>query len=510
MHSRTGMIVGLLAGLVVMSACGGSSGGGEQTTTAFPSDLVVASPFTTSVASGSAAVKAPVVVEKTFAEKKAELDAILSGTTSAACAISIQPFNAAGLNPNCFGPSVEYQNHPGGGSGSLPGGDLGLWDENQDGQACAAAKVNSVIGSVDGAITTGVELLATMVCALNVYHPTTTLSPSSNIDLTADLATIIADNAITGLTVTSAVLERQANDSAGNPVYAYALAGTVNDGTNTYGMTLALKHIAVASTGTYSGKFSYSFSTETPTGGSGNCASDLTPAVNSVTDAGSILYSKASATQFTYRLQSAQFCGTDTTNIFDANMDIDPANKMSNANPDGWGNNYNYDVFTFNPANGVGNYAIAWQAGYGDAATRVFDASVALDAESNPQGCSYFGYGPESTVASGKGSITKFYCNWAGPGANGTTVEKAQRQCMSYSAATGLYVSTGATLQMDYAPTNTCDSVGAGFVYASGGLTGTMTNDNAAGAAVTNNLYLIADIADFTMPTVPADVYPTP
>ena len=84
-------------------------------------------------------------------------------------------------------------------------------------------------------------------------------------------------------------------------------------------------------------------------------------------------------------------------------------------------------------------------------------------------------------------------CNWTGPGSGGfgshTVQDLVQRQCVSRASVTDDFASVAATLNIDYAPTNNCNSDGS------------LLCDGVA-CVTTNDLLDIAEM-DFTDPTAP-------
>ena len=298
-------------------------------------------------------------------------------------------------------------------------------------------------------------------------------------------------------------MAREAEDTAdGFPVFVTTAAGTITsaDGDATFEATLehipevdldstaALKAQEVPADETYCGRLTQKFNipaADLPL--LGNCGG-----ADGITRCTAVEYCKDSATSLTYHLRTAEFCGQDV----DCGT-VDPADKKTGSNPDGWGNNFYYTVCNVNPENGSGSCAQAWQAGALDGNTRVLNVSVDADGT----GCGYFGYGPDVAAASGVGSIDRMICNWAGPGNNHTGVAKAQRQCFTRDAS-GKYVSNSANLAITYAPTNSCDKLAsdATFTYS---MLDDPTNAVAAGVPVTNDLIDLADV-DFTVPSLPS------
>jgi hypothetical protein len=510
------------------SSSGGDDGSGETATNAlsvaYPDDLAIAS-LTASSGSASAlkaalavgGVKNAEVTSEPPLEKKEDIENLLNFTDEATFTSELTEMKdeinifATAPNANCYGPVVNYTDHPNasGGEpndGQLPPGDLGIWEETEEttGEACVAAKLNNIIGQFEALINAGTKTVAATLGAASLDEALGDLpAAGESSDLTIQVNDVMSESDVP-LSFDSATLTREAEETAdGFPVLVTETTGTLTteEGEATFETTLehipevdldsgtaALKsQEAVPEDETYCGRLTQQFSIpagDLPT--LGNCGG-----ADGITRCTLVEYCKDSATSLTYHLRTAEFCGQ--------NVDcgtVDPSDKVGGSNTDGWGNNFYYTVCNVNPEDGSGSCAQAWQAGAQDGNTRVLNVTV--DAEGS--GCGYFGYGPDVAAASGVGSIDRMICNWAGPGNNHTGVPKAQRQCFTRDAS-GKFVSDSDTLAITYAPTNSCDKLAsnATFTYS---LRDDPANGVAAGVAVTNNLINLADV-DFTVPALP-------
>jgi hypothetical protein len=92
---------------------------------------------------------------------------------------------------------------------------------------------------------------------------------------------------------------------------------------------------------------------------------------------------------------------------------------------DGWANNFSIFRADFNPVNNAGTYAYSWQAGAGDSHSRVLNVGIA--GPDALQGDAWFGFG-QSLLSGAElaGTINGFICNWAGPGADHSLIERAR------------------------------------------------------------------------------------
>lgn len=476
----------LIGALIQCISCGGSSALPQTSipapslTSAYPSDLAVASPYASDSTSSSLSLVKQInktLLDNpgaTYQEKKAAFSSIIEATSVDGCAFNLN-LNFSEDRAACYGPEIEYTNHPDtlfgqNGAGRLPHGDLGLWDElSDDGNACAASQMNALFSNVSGQVDSALGLFASTLC---VASNNDIGLPDEN--TTTDLTTLIKNTFSSlsiDLTIENASMTRNANNANGKAVYEMEISGK-DTANNT--VSFSLQHIPLDDDNeTYQGKLAFSIANSNP-GFTINCG--LT---SGSTSAASILYEKTSATSLTYQLNRADFCGVNV-DPFDANNNIDPSDKFDQAtNSDGWANNYNRAIINVNPDTGESTVSYAWQAGANDDNTRVFEASVVSE-DNLLSGCAYYGFG-DDVANTDNISINGFICNWAGPGSEPfgekTLLEKAQRQCVTQNA-TGLFDSDSDTLNIAYAPTNSCDSVGGSFTFDgnSGAFTNTLIN----------------------------------
>lgn len=500
---------------VALAGCGaaGTSSGNPSTTTAsaVPSDLVLSSPTASTAVAASVskglhkATGDPTTND--YLGKQAALKALIDA--SGDCAFTLQLPTVT--PPACYGPELTFSSHPEASTsdanttdngaddddGKLPTGDLGLWNATEGSEACAAVQMNYVVDAVARRVDNFIKLFGVATCAQKKAG----LSLPA-VGETLNLASALQAHAqVSGLTVTTLALARQANTSDGKAVYQMTFTGTLGFAGNVSKESeITLTHIPTAEdNSTYRGQLSIRQNNLVE--GGLNCAS--VGAVGSV-DATTIHYEKTAADTLVYQLNDAEFCGA-TTNPFDSAMHIAPSDKASLTNPDGWANNWDYGVFRINPSAGTGTVAYAWQAGMNDQLARVLNVTTSAQTDGRITGTAYFGFGPEVAATSGVGTIDRFICNWAGPGGaittqNYTGVAKVQRQDLLRAAGGAAFTSVESTLAMTYAPTTGCNT-SSGFVYQSSD--GSMTNDNASGTAVTNALLDLNQLS-FTMPTLPS------
>jgi hypothetical protein len=381
-----------------------------------------------------------VVPGKSFAQKQEELAAILAGASAEDCALVLGNL-AGGYSPLCYGPSLEYHNHPdspgGNQDGQLPSGDLGLWQET-DGpvEPCAAAKLGSLVGNAGDKIDYGLYMAASMVCLMNVEGIALPAEGSSE-DVTALLDESLAANN-PGVEVGAAAVARLPDAAGGEAVYEYSVELDVSpDGVHAFHVGTVLEHaFDAASADSYRGTVR----------GAISGFDDFMPV-----QAFSVTYAH-SADALRYRLLLAAY-GADPPVVFDEDGLL--------AVDGDWQGNFQQGVFDLDAETGsVGDVSFAWQAGRGDDRARVFNVFVGEE-EGARAGCGFFGFGPRFDAEAGTVSdntISTFICNWAGPGGDHTGVPgAAQKQCFAGEPGGPFSVTES---RIAYAPVSDCDTTG--------------------------------------------------
>ena len=475
-----------------------------STSNAFPTDLAITSPLLTTDSSANLTKMLTTDNTQLFAldyeDFSSQIDAILEGDEISDCSFDITLFFNNSEDAECYGPQVSYQNHPDGtpSSGTLPTGDLGIWSENEGStnESCASAQLNSRIAGVSDKAFGAMQVLASTICVAN--NNSVTLSADTTSDLTSEMNSMTTENSI-DVTFSNADIYPTTN-SDGNTMYIYNVELTYTDGSDTTEFTLNMKQVAGSSDGEYSGIINFKFNDDNFSGM--NCSGF---GATEVTKSGSLFYDVTSSNvNFEYR--TANFCGADQ-NPFASDMSLDFTNVVSSSfdatsSSNGWGDDGNLFIASFDPETGDGNYSYSWQAGYLDSHSRAFN--VNLQTNSSVQtGEAYFGYGYDLDDENLDGSIVGFLCNWAGPGNNHSTflVEKAQKQVISYDSTNEIFTSDSSQLAITYAPTNSCDATAA-FLYDTDA-DGSLADET--GSVVTNDLIDLTEISsgDFTLPSGP-------
>jgi hypothetical protein len=477
----------LLLNCTGLSSSGGSGGDTlSEFATAIAEDMVLTSPtaqrsgasiFSTGpqyVTNGEVVAMAGPEAEDSPKEKKEALETLLASAAPSTCAIALTLQNAG--RASCYGPSVNWINHEfNNTSGTWPGGDLGIWkDSEPSGEACVAAQLNAQMKGVISFVDAAQFIGASIACVANKNGDSLPSTASTSLNVTSSMAGIVTINS-TALTVTSAIIARDADDSFGNPVYITTLSGTA--GTKTF--DIRIKHVSTAADdSTNKGKISVKIVNSSGPGS---------------TDGASLEYEKASSTSGKLLLKKINFTGTSG----------DPFVSPSNYSVDygkAWNNNADYLLAAIDPSKFTGTYAYAWQAGNGDSHTRTFNA-ILSESGGTVTGSTFFGYGP--TMQTGPGSITGMICAWTGPDQNHTPVSKVQRE--NIALVSGTFVVSGTT-NITFDPVADCEANTSGTTMVMG-WNNTGVSETRSVSNTTENLSLLSEVAAaLTLPTAPTNV----
>lgn len=399
---------------------------------------------------------------KDLATVKSEISAILEEDSVAACLTGSFSFAPTLPTLTCYGPSINYEDHPHDGTsdGQFPTGDAGIWSATETGgEACAAAKMNEVMKTVGDVVNGGIKTLASLLCVANVSGMTIPAVGGTALDF---VATLNAN--VSGASFSTAALEQLSARSGATATYRMTLVGTVNS--KIVEMTLIHSPTNSANTtfmGHLHGKLGY----------------------NSSTSAFSLAYNQGSSTLNAVLRLGDMTTATDTA--FDGNNDLNYSASTFVSK------SVYYNLISVDTTNGLGTAYSAWQANPNDTNTRVFQAQTTAESPADT-GVAYFGFGPQITTSSGRGSIDRMICNWSGPGNSHTGISKAQKQTMTRNAS-GIFVPSASNIT--YAITNNCDNSDMGYKIA------TAPSSPAVLGSVTNNLVALptSGIASLSEPT---------
>lgn len=469
--------------LLVLSGCGGGGGGGTVSVsspapdTAFPAQVVLTSPTTTSSSVVAASLDIVLAKEgeepsdmsdrKKSAEEISEVLEDSSKRLAFASAFDVARLikRHAGYAP-CYGPKMKYQNHINGAtppSGELPSGDLGIWLEtvsNTDTTACAAAQLNRNIYAASHRVNAAMKLMA-LLRATSRTSSGSALAMGTSINLTAEMNAL----GMARVTFTEATLARDA--VTGNDwTYTIKANFTHPDTSTSYPIELTLKHTRASGGASYpyNGLLTYKIGDDL---NGGNCPSG---SFTEVTRAGTLMYSRSSATALEVNHRSSQYCGDINnlpTNLVGGDGQLNPSATFDGTK--GWADDFSRFAGVYNPADGAGSYAYAWQAGYGDSNTRILGVNLNTRQDDGSQdGEAFFGFG--DVISTTTGQIKGMICNWAGPGNSHSYQDYVQRQFLRLNTASGKWETPSGGSNIRYAPTNSCqyttaEQTTSSFVY---------------------------------------------
>ena len=528
------VLVLFLAGLVSFGCKKNSTSSSVETTTTttisaasaavtsqtLPADLAISSSTETTAAS-SANISYAIGDgggKQDHDAKKERMKGVMDAKDKTGCYAVMQNIGSPPNSPTCYGPSVNYIDHPdstgGTTDGQLPSGDLGLWTstEGTTGQACAAAKLNQLVSDAAQRIDMALGATAAMLCIAK-QEGKELPAIGEEVDM-ASTMTADADVASKGgMTVSAAKLTRSADTAEGKASYTSNITFSVTPPGRSESETISvsLKHVPLDDTNaTYQGIITV---VKTGKGGTvqappappkaGNIIATVTPeiappnyAVTTTANALSVVYVR-SATEITYKMISAEFDGgTTSANMF--NSTTGEVNAANAGGTTGWTGNLNIALATVKD-DGNSKLAYAWQAGSGDGYTRNFNVTTTKTGTAL-SGDAYFGFAENASNAAPKLKIQGMICNWAGPGNSGSSRKTdaswalVQKQQMALDLTTGIWKPSG-TDKITFAPAKDCDWAGTGASRYG-------TDSPPTTGTVTNNLELMTNF-NFTLPTEP-------
>ncbi len=442
-----------------IQACSSSDSGDDNSSdddsesrAGFPSNLSISSP--TSVRLSGTLVLGK-TGEKPATETLSEINTVLDNPAALSTTLNMHEFyTPAGDAQECYGPTLDYADHPdsadGTEDGQLPGGDLGIWKETvSSNEACAAAQLNAQLAAL--ARQTGLSLA--VLAAMKAGYDSSGSADISNY-LPSDVT----------LTAHTFSFDETNNLSS----YRVELTYDINSDGPKETIEIDMLHAQDSSNDNdYEGLLTIRADNFI---NGGNCG----PGNNDISQYTSVHYVQNSENDLRVQARSARFCGFDSASIGGHNAfnEIAPAtNNLITGNildPDAnWAGNFRIFTAAFDPtadSNGelAGQYSFTWQAGNMDSHSRVLDIGLSA----GQGGESWFGFGDkvqDVTTANEFGIIRGMICNWAGPKTLPTQVQPyAQRQHLTLDTSTSLYIpSNSAASDITYAPTNSCIYDGA-------------------------------------------------
>jgi hypothetical protein len=476
-----------LLGLLLLT--NSSSSATNAFSAAVPSSFAISSVTEQqSVVSGSIRAVGDDIGAEDFKTKKQNMQGALSALTVSDCFKAIPKAVREEMGTvSCYGPSLTFSSHSQISGTSMPGGDLGIWQttEGVAGEACSAAKANSLMRIISNRVDMAMGTAAAMACIAKFANLTLPSTAGASLDLASNFTSSTSGK---GFGVTTAKMTRLA-DSGSKPQFQIEFVGTKTQKppgstkTITSTMDFTLKQIPTSTSNTSSYKGLLQM-TITDSGG-----------VMTKMRAISIVYEK-SGTTLTYSANTAMFpTTTSKTNIF--NSSTGELNKASATGGGAWTDDF-HSIISSIDEDGYGKMAYGWQAGQQDGYLRTFNAETT----SSNAGTAYFGFSA-NTGNQGNFSLkpSGIFCNWIGTAqASQRFQTKLQKQILSFSG--GIW-KTGVS-NITFAPTNDCNHASSGAIYS--GLTSnptTLVSNVTASGAVTNDLVNASD-SSFTVPTAPS------
>ena len=387
-------------------------------------------------------------------------------------------------NASCYGPSMLYSTHQDAGSqpasGTLPGGDLGMWTEFQvggqaGGQPCVAAQLNSRTAGVKAQTMQGLLLMAALRQTVASSPALSMPAAGATTDVSAQFESML--RGYTSFASWDVYTASISLNSAGT-TYTYRL--TLTNGATGASARLGeviMQHTPGSSAASYTGLMhiaAFSLSNDSAMG----CDDEKDSATNlfKAAHVSTLRYGRDGAA-VTFGNRGANYCGhpaaTDSSNYgadvasYTAGGELDPAVKLSgNAAPGqprtrgtskGWLGGFTRFGGDFNADTAEGDFLYAWQAGTGDDKSRMFAVDTSYNTVTDSYDLQGF-FGFAADIATTQGNLLGMICNWAGPGNNHTPTAKFQSQRATLSSGSTIFTVPAGGSKIAYAPTNSCSS----------------------------------------------------
>ena len=417
---------------------------------------------------------------KKHKDKVARLKAVLNSTDINQChkAIPRKMKGSGGKYVSCYGPDLVYVNHPYDNStGTLPGGDLGIWtayNDNTTEEACAVGQMNLLMDKIGRKVDLAMGITAMMICAAKNDGLTKPTIDGEALDVKDSVAkTKMSER---GMSISLATLKRS-KLASGKIKYTSKLEGSFTYNSTQQKFKIKFQHVPDTDS-TSSGATGEGLVQMWQDGVSatdGNCGSDPYDVVTSVAY-------KNTSDNLSFRAVKAKFANSMTKNeFFDSTGEVVGTSSADNSSA-GWCADFNV-VRANIDKNGFGKVGYAWQAGKSDGYTRTFNIKTVYNSADNQTGNAFFGFNPHPDNGSYRSTnIDRMICNWAGPGNSKTGVAKIQRQKLSYDSTANVWKSIQDNIT--FAPTTSCDFDNSSY---------STTTFGGSGASITSNLESISN-----------------
>ncbi|MBP9706624.1 MAG: hypothetical protein KBD78_03210 [Oligoflexales bacterium] len=469
------ILVSLLSVLIISSGCKKKSSDPAVTPTDDPSEetgslklssvapyISIVSPISGESESASLTEDEAAKLDETDPQTLKENLQTLFGAAETVedCLVGVDRTQAANNGPSCYGPSLYISEHHPDGTWSgaeanswfLPSGDLGIWSAEHEGEACTAAKMNSLIETLRQQAQSGIEAALRAGCIARVLEKTLPTTVDEELDLLEDVNTAITEAEIDNFTFSTLTITLDSSDATAGNVYTTVLAAETPNA-DVWTRVTQRRESDTKTSG-------YIWTTIK--------AKNNTPALNGPPPAAEQSYvtsvffnedgdnlSYEATRSRTVDATEEQAMEADPTVMFDTDKRV----RMADSSNPG----YDHIITEMNTATGAGETVYLWTAGGKDEEQRVMHAIVEVEGETKTA-TGYFGFGKklkdmrdlvkEGTITATTPSIEGMICNWAGPGHSHETVAYAQKQVMEFDAETGLFAAS--TNKISYQPSKLC------------------------------------------------------
>jgi hypothetical protein len=475
----------------LLSACGGGGGGGAPSTNppaatgsanggdnasatwSFPLGMSWASPgalgASSDVISGAAGMDNTSAARVTpmQAVRSSQADAVATGRLSLSGSGLLDDgtlFQTADrAHAACYGPAVAYAHHDNasGQSGTLPSGEVAMWQDLDGGRPCAAAEVDAQLGPLSAQAHQAVLLLAAMrqVATDNGITPP---PAGGQTDLTSALQARLGQD-LGAASILSARVALNADRSE----YTWRLLLARGSGPNAQTLEITMLHTPADTSTRYAGVVRLALS---------YLSADSARGCSDQVDSQTGLYKVAHMVSLGYnrqdewlslRLRTGQYCGQGSGDQhFDGlaatamSGELDPAVYLSGGvrgSTLGWRRGFLRMASDTTMSSQTTDFALAWQdlplAGTSQA--RLFAGHSAFNPSTSARTLAIY-HGYTDDISHTDGTLRGMVCNWAGPGSTRTLHNAYQAQVMNLAASDADWAL--ARSQIAYAPTNSCSA----------------------------------------------------
>jgi hypothetical protein len=453
--------------------------------TTFPTGLAVASPadLDSAPAAGvgrfriaSAAAPGDRLELKTLS---AQVEKVLKGDSSVDLedVLNLGKLFSNSGNANCYGPSMKYDSHedapPAGlASGTLPGGDLGLWTElDAGGDPCVASQLNARTAGIKGQTMQGLLLMAVLRHTVTSTSGLSMPTAGSTTDLTSQFESRVrAFPPFSSWDVHSATISL----NSGGTAYTYRLALTNGEsGAQARLGEVIMRHVPGTSAASYEGLMHVAgFALSNDSAFGCDDEKDTTANLFKVAHVSTLAYER-SDTAVSFGSRSASYCGHPASTgssdygaevaSYNSGGELDPTVELAPGQPrnrgtsKGWIAGFTRFAGDFNVETAGGDFLYAWQAGTGDDKSRMLAVDTSYDVATLTHTLrGYFGFAAD--ISTTDGALLGMICNWAGPGNNHTPAAKFQSQRATLVGDATVFTVPSGGSKILYAPTNSCSS----------------------------------------------------